>query len=100
MWDDDAGMREYRTFMKEWAPNDDIEELIFPDATLRSSSRFCRGAATTSLGRIHQGGNEHSGASTADVPARPDDQRHPIEPDRLEKGEAGAFRWHQMGAVR
>jgi len=33
MWDDDAGMREYRAFMKEWAPNDDIEESIFPYAT-------------------------------------------------------------------
>jgi branched-chain amino acid transport system substrate-binding protein len=32
-WDDDAGMREYRAFMKEWAPNDDIEESIFPYAT-------------------------------------------------------------------
>jgi ABC-type branched-subunit amino acid transport system substrate-binding protein len=34
-WDDDAGMREYRAFMKEWAPNDDIEESIFPYATAR-----------------------------------------------------------------
>lgn len=33
MWDDDAGMGEFRTFMKEWAPNDDIEESIFPYAT-------------------------------------------------------------------
>lgn len=33
MWDDDAGMREFRIFMKEWAPNDDIEESIFPYAT-------------------------------------------------------------------
>jgi branched-chain amino acid transport system substrate-binding protein len=33
MWDDDAGMLEYRAFMKEWAPNDDIEESIFPYAT-------------------------------------------------------------------
>jgi ABC-type branched-subunit amino acid transport system substrate-binding protein len=33
MWDNDAGMREYRAFMKEWAPNDDIEESIFPYAT-------------------------------------------------------------------
>jgi ABC-type branched-subunit amino acid transport system substrate-binding protein len=33
MWDDDAGMREYRAFMKGWAPNDDIEESIFPYAT-------------------------------------------------------------------
>jgi branched-chain amino acid transport system substrate-binding protein len=33
MWDDDAGMREFRAFMKEWAPNDDIEESIFPYAT-------------------------------------------------------------------
>jgi branched-chain amino acid transport system substrate-binding protein len=32
-WDDDAGMREFRAFMKEWAPNDDIEESIFPYAT-------------------------------------------------------------------
>jgi branched-chain amino acid transport system substrate-binding protein len=33
IWDNDAGMREYRAFMKEWAPNDDIEESIFPYAT-------------------------------------------------------------------
>ncbi|MBH5371907.1 ABC transporter substrate-binding protein [Bradyrhizobium glycinis] len=33
MWDDDAGMREFRAFMKEWAPNDDVEESIFPYAT-------------------------------------------------------------------
>ncbi|MCK1617698.1 ABC transporter substrate-binding protein [Bradyrhizobium sp. 159] len=33
MWDDDPGMREYRAFMKEWAPNDDLEESIFPYAT-------------------------------------------------------------------
>jgi len=33
LWDADAGMREYRAFMKEWAPNDDIEESIFPYAT-------------------------------------------------------------------
>ncbi|MBR0845837.1 ABC transporter substrate-binding protein [Bradyrhizobium liaoningense] len=32
MWDDDAGMLEYRAFMKEWAPNDDIQESIFPYA--------------------------------------------------------------------
>ncbi|UWU73329.1 ABC transporter substrate-binding protein [Bradyrhizobium huanghuaihaiense] len=33
MWDEDAGMREFRAFMKQWAPNDDIEESIFPYAT-------------------------------------------------------------------
>jgi len=33
MWDDDAGMREFRAFMKAWAPNEDIEESIFPYAT-------------------------------------------------------------------
>lgn len=33
VWDDDAGMREYRAFMKEWAPAEDIEESIFPYAT-------------------------------------------------------------------
>ncbi|QOZ75996.1 branched-chain amino acid ABC transporter substrate-binding protein [Bradyrhizobium sp. CCBAU 53351] len=33
MWDDDAGMREFRAFMQRWAPNDDIEESIFPYAT-------------------------------------------------------------------
>ncbi|MCP3390852.1 ABC transporter substrate-binding protein [Bradyrhizobium sp. CCGB12] len=32
-WDDDAGMRKYRAFMKAWAPNDDVEESIFPYAT-------------------------------------------------------------------
>ena len=33
IWDDDAGMREFLAFMKEWAPNDEIEESIFPYAT-------------------------------------------------------------------
>jgi ABC-type branched-subunit amino acid transport system substrate-binding protein len=33
IWDGDDGMKEYRAFMKEWAPNDDIEESIFPYAT-------------------------------------------------------------------
>jgi branched-chain amino acid transport system substrate-binding protein len=33
MWDDDAGMREYRSFIKQWASNDDIDESIFPYAT-------------------------------------------------------------------
>ena len=30
MWDGDAGMREYRAFMKEWAPNEDLEDGGFP----------------------------------------------------------------------
>jgi branched-chain amino acid transport system substrate-binding protein len=33
MWDGDADMREYRGFMKQWAPNEDIEESVFPYAT-------------------------------------------------------------------
>jgi ABC-type branched-subunit amino acid transport system substrate-binding protein len=33
MWDDDVGMRGFRAFMKTWAPNEDIEESIFPYAT-------------------------------------------------------------------
>ena len=33
MWDVDADMGAYRAFMKQWAPNDDIEESVFPYAT-------------------------------------------------------------------
>ena len=29
----DAGMREYRAFMKEWAPNEEVEESVFPYST-------------------------------------------------------------------
>jgi branched-chain amino acid transport system substrate-binding protein len=32
-WDADADMLAYRAFMKEWAPNDDLEESVFPYAT-------------------------------------------------------------------
>ena len=53
-----------------------------------------------SRGESHQAGNEYSGNSTADVPARRDNKRQPIEPDCLEKGQDGTFRRHPMGAVR
>jgi branched-chain amino acid transport system substrate-binding protein len=33
MWDADGGMREYRAFMKEWAPNEEIEDSVFPYST-------------------------------------------------------------------
>jgi branched-chain amino acid transport system substrate-binding protein len=33
IWDADAGMREYRAFMKEWAPNEDIENSVFAYST-------------------------------------------------------------------
>jgi branched-chain amino acid transport system substrate-binding protein len=33
MWDADAGMREYRAFMKEWAPNEELEDSVFPYST-------------------------------------------------------------------
>lgn len=33
MWDADVDMQEYRAFMKQWAPNDDIEESVFPYTT-------------------------------------------------------------------
>ncbi|MBV9561342.1 MAG: ABC transporter substrate-binding protein, partial [Bradyrhizobium sp.] len=33
MWDADADMQEYRAFMKQWAPNEDVEESVFPYAT-------------------------------------------------------------------
>jgi len=33
MWEADAGMREYRAFMKEWAPNEEVEDSVFPYAT-------------------------------------------------------------------
>jgi len=32
-WDADAGMKEYRAFMKEWAPNEDIEYSVFAYST-------------------------------------------------------------------
>jgi ABC-type branched-subunit amino acid transport system substrate-binding protein len=32
-WDADDGMREYRAFMKEWAPNEHIEESVFAYST-------------------------------------------------------------------
>ena len=33
MWEADAGMREYRAFMKEWAPNEEVEDSVFPYST-------------------------------------------------------------------
>jgi ABC-type branched-subunit amino acid transport system substrate-binding protein len=33
MWDADDGMREYRAFMKEWAPNEEVEDSVFPYST-------------------------------------------------------------------
>jgi len=33
MWETDAGMREYRAFMKEWAPNEEVEDSVFPYST-------------------------------------------------------------------
>ena len=33
MWDADAGMKEYRAFMKEWAPNEEIENSVFAYST-------------------------------------------------------------------
>jgi branched-chain amino acid transport system substrate-binding protein len=33
IWDADDGMKEYRTFMKEWAPNELIEESVFAYST-------------------------------------------------------------------
>jgi branched-chain amino acid transport system substrate-binding protein len=33
MWDADTDMREYRAFMKEWAPNEEVEDSIFPYST-------------------------------------------------------------------
>lgn len=33
MWDDDDGMKEYRAFMKEWAPNEDIDISVFAYST-------------------------------------------------------------------
>ena len=32
-WDADDGMRQYRAFMKEWAPNEHIEESVFAYST-------------------------------------------------------------------
>ena len=33
MWDDDDDMKEYRAFMKKWAPNEDIENAVFAYST-------------------------------------------------------------------
>jgi branched-chain amino acid transport system substrate-binding protein len=33
MWDADDDMKQYRAFMKEWAPNEEIDEAVFPYAT-------------------------------------------------------------------
>jgi branched-chain amino acid transport system substrate-binding protein len=33
MWDADDGMKEYRAFMKEWAPNEEVEDSVFPYST-------------------------------------------------------------------
>lgn len=33
MWDADEGMKEYRAFMKEWAPNETLDDGMFPYAT-------------------------------------------------------------------
>ncbi|MHC2332827.1 ABC transporter substrate-binding protein [Bradyrhizobium sp. USDA 4454] len=32
-WDADTGMKEFRAFMKEWAPNEDIDNSVFAYAT-------------------------------------------------------------------
>jgi branched-chain amino acid transport system substrate-binding protein len=33
MWDADSGMKEYRAFMKEWAPNEGLENSVFEYST-------------------------------------------------------------------
>jgi len=33
MWDADEGMKEYRAFMKQWAPNEPLDDAVFPYAT-------------------------------------------------------------------
>jgi hypothetical protein len=33
IWDADDGMKEYRAFMKEWAPNEQIEDSVFAYST-------------------------------------------------------------------
>lgn len=33
IWDADVGMKEYRAFMKEWAPNEEIENSVFEYST-------------------------------------------------------------------
>ena len=33
IWDADDGMKEYRAFMKEWAPNEEIENSVFAYST-------------------------------------------------------------------
>ena len=78
MWDDDAGMREYRAFMKEWAPNEDIEESLFPYATAQIIVEVLKKCGDDlSRENLIKAGHQHSRVSAVDVPARPDDQRHP-----------------------
>ena len=31
MWDADDGMKEYRAFLKDWAPNEEVEDAVFPE---------------------------------------------------------------------
>ena len=88
-------MRELRAFLKEWAPNEDVEESVFPYATAHAIVEVLRKCGddlsrenlirqATNIQRLH----------------RPDDQRHAVEPDRLEKGQDGALRRYQVGLAR
>ena len=96
MWEADAGMREYRAFMKEWAPNEEVEDSVFPYATAQIIVEILKNCGDD----LSRENLIRQRRSTAAVPARPDDQRHPNEPDCLEKGQDGAFRRHQMGVAR
>ena len=101
MWDADVDMREYRAFMKQWAPKRGSRGIGFP---LCDCSHHSRGPEEMRQrpfsGKSDQAGHKHSRASTAAVPPGFVYQHHPFEPGRLEESEDGAFRRHQMGPAR
>ena len=33
IWDADDGMKEYRAFLTDWAPNEEVEDAVFPYST-------------------------------------------------------------------
>jgi branched-chain amino acid transport system substrate-binding protein len=43
VWDDDPDMKEYRTFMKQWAPGESVEDSIFSYATAQMIVEVLKG---------------------------------------------------------
>ena len=79
IWDDDDDMKEYRAFMKKWAPNEDIENSVFAYSTAQMIVEILKncGDDLSRENLIKQATNIR-GSATADVPARRDDQHHPV----------------------